>query len=87
MFVWFKKRIATDTSGEDARRITNISKKMIFIMKLEQNGCEGLQVLAIDSRYHARINQPLYKGSRQLSYVYMIYVRRKDYDRAYDLIF
>lgn len=47
----------------------------------------GVTGLAIDSRYHARINQPLYKGSRQLSYVYMIYVRRKDYDRAYDLIF
>jgi hypothetical protein len=87
MFIWFKKKIATDTSGEEARRITNILEENDIHYEIRTKRSRGVIGLVIDSRYHARINQPLYKGSRQLSYVYMIYVRRKDYDRAYDLLY
>jgi len=86
MFGLFLKRLVIDTSAEEIGRTTTI---------LEQNGIKyevrtirsrGTIGSGIDAHAYARANLALYKGAQQPSFVYYVYVRRKDYDRARRLI-
>ena len=87
MFVLFKKKVATDTSGEEIKRITNILEQNNIHYEIRTIRSRGSLGSAIDARDYARINLSMYKGASRPSFVYSVYVRRKDYDRAYDLLF
>jgi hypothetical protein len=41
----------------------------------------------VDSRSYAASNIAMYKGSSTPPVVYMVYVKRSDYAKAYDLLY
>jgi hypothetical protein len=86
IFLFLHKKLVIDVSSEEIARVTSI---------LEENGIDyGLRTVrargsigtALDSLTYARSNLAMYKGSRGNQYVYMVYVRRRDYERAKDLV-
>ena len=87
MFVLGKKKIAVDTSGEEIRRITNILAQNKIKYEIRTKRVRGSIGTAIDARTYARANLAMYKGAQLPSVVYMIWVRRKDYERAFDILF
>jgi len=87
MFIWFMKKIATDTSGEEIRRITTLLEENNFKYRLRTIQERGSVGSAMDARSYAQANIALYKGTSRPAVVYMVYVKRKDYDRAFDLLF
>ena len=87
MFVIFKKNIATDTSSEAVRRITTILEENDIKYDIRTKRTRGAIGTAFDARSYARSNIAMYKGASQPTFVYMIYVKKKDYDRASELIF
>lgn len=87
MFVPGKKRIAVDTSGEEIRRITSILEMNKIKYEIRTKRARGSIGTAIDARTYARANLAMYKGAQSPSVVYMIWVRRKDYEQAFDLLF
>ena len=87
MFTLFKKKIATDTSSEEIRRITTLLDQNQIKYELRTIRSRGTIGSAFDAASYARSNIALYKGSSAPSFVYHVYVKRKDYERAYDLLF
>lgn len=87
MFVIFKKRIATDTSGEEVRRITTILEQNDIKYEIRTRRSRGVIGSALDASSYGRSNIAMYKGSSSPLFVYMIYVKRKDYTRARKLLF
>ena len=87
MFVLFKKRIAVDTSGEEIKRITNVLGENNIKYEIRTKRSRGSIGTAIDSRTYARSNLSMYKEAQSPPVVYMIWVKRKDYERANDLCF
>jgi len=87
MFVIFKKRIATDTSGEEVRRITTILEQNDITYEIRTKRSRGVIGTAFDSISYARTNIAMYKGSSPPLFVYFIYVKRIDFQRAKALLF
>jgi len=87
MFVIFKKNIATDTSSEAIRRMTTILEENNIKYEIRTKRTRGAIGAAFDARSYASSNIATYKGASQPSFIYMIYVKKKDYDRASELIF
>ena len=76
------KRLIADTSSAEIRRIENILKQENIPYRLQTQRTRGALGSMIDSRSYAASNIALYKGAAQPNFVYTIYVRRKDYQRA-----
>ena len=87
MFVGFKKRILVDTSSEEARRVTNILDKHQIKYELRTKKPRGSVGTSLDSRAYARGNISMYKGAAQPLFVYMVYVKRKDFARVKELLY
>jgi hypothetical protein len=87
MFVIFKKRLAIDTSSEAIRRMTDILEENGIKYEIRTIRSRGSIGTALDAQAYARGNLAMYKGSSQPSMVYQLYVDRKDFERAKDLIF
>ena len=86
MFVLFKKKLVVDTSAEEIRRTTTILEKNKVPYELRTIRSSGSIMSAIDAGTYARANIAMYKGASQPTFVYTVYVKRKFYDRALDLI-
>jgi hypothetical protein len=85
-FLFLLKKLVTDTSGEEIARVTALLAQngIKYVMRtVRPRGSLGT---AIDSRTYAGSNLAMYKGASLPPYVYMVYVRRKDYDRAKDVV-
>jgi hypothetical protein len=87
MFVLLKKKFAVDISGQEFRRITTSLEQNSINYDIRAKGARGSISTAIDARTYARVNLSRYKGSDTPSVVTMIWVKRKDYQRAFDLCF
>jgi len=87
MFVGFRKRILVDTSSEEARRVTNILDEHKIKYELRTKRPRGSVGTALDARAYGRGNISMYKGAGQPLFVYMIFVRRKDFVRAKKLLY
>jgi len=87
MFALFKKRIVVDTSGEEIRRVTNLLDQQGIKYVLRTKRTRGTIGTDLDAMSYARSNIALYKGASKPPVVYMVYVKRKDYERAHDLCF
>ncbi len=87
MFTLFKKRIATDTSSQAISRITDILEANSIKYEIRTRRPRGSVGTALDSRSYAGANIAMYKGASQPTYVYMLYVKRRDYQRARELVF
>jgi len=87
VFVLFKKRIVVDTSGKEIRRTTNLLDDNNIKYEIRTKWSQGSIGTGIDSRTYAQANLSMYKGTQSPPVVYLIWVKRKDYGRAYDLCF
>lgn len=87
MFVGFKKRILVDTSSEEARRVTTILDEHKIKYELRTKRPRGSVGTALDARAYGQGNIAMYKGASQPLFVYMVYVKRKDFDRAHQLCY
>jgi hypothetical protein len=80
------KRLILDPSSETVRRVTTILDENGIKYTLKTIRPRGSIGTGLDARSYAGANISMYKGSSQPQFVYSVYVRRKDYDRASDLI-
>jgi hypothetical protein len=87
MFAMFKKRIVVDTSGEEIRRVTNLLDEHGINYELRTKRTRGAIGTGFDAGSYARANLAMYKGASTPPVVYMVYVRRADYDKAFDLLY
>ncbi len=87
MFIFLKKRIVVDTSGQEIRRVTNLLDQHNIKYELRTKRTRGSIGTALDSRSYAASKIAMYKGSSTPPVVYMVYVKRSDYAKAYDLLY
>ena len=87
MFVGLKKRILVDTSSEETRRVTNLLDEHKIKYELRTKRPRGSVGTALDARAYAQGNISMYKGASQPLFVYMVYVRRKDYAQAKQVLY
>jgi len=86
MFALLRKRIVVDTSSEEIRRVTTILEKHKIKFDIRSKRTRGSIGSALDAGSYARSNIAMYKGASAPPVVYLVYVRRKDYDHAYELV-
>lgn len=82
----FLKKLAIDTNAEEIGRITTILEQNDIKYVVDTVRPRGTVGSAIDAGTYARANLAYYKGAPQPTFVYYVYVKRKDYDRARKLI-
>ena len=82
MFGLFMKKLAVDTSAEEIRRTTTILEKNNLKYEIRTTRTRGTIGSALDARSYANANLAMYKGASQPSFIYSVYVKPKDYDRA-----
>ncbi len=82
MFTFFKKKLIVDTSAEAIAKVTTILDENKIAYEMHTVRARGNIGSALDARSYAQGNIAMYKGASQPTYVYYIYVSRKDYDQA-----
>lgn len=82
----FMKKLATDTSAEEIRKITDKLKAANVHYQLVTDRSRGSVGSFADARAYAKSNMAMYKFSNKPSMVYHVFVRRKNYSGAKDLI-
>jgi len=80
------KQLISDTSSAEIRRIEDLLKLEKIPYRLQTQRTRGALGSMIDSRTYAASNLAMYKGAAQPTFVYAIYVRKKDYQRAHALM-
>ena len=78
----FMKKLVIDTSAEEIRRVTTVLEKNDIFYEVRTTRSRGTIGSSIDAASYARANLSLYKGASQPTFIYSVYVRRKDYERA-----
>ena len=86
MFVLFMKRILVDTNNESVTNALALLEKNNIKYELRTIRSRGVIGTAMDARSYARSNIAIYKGSSQPSFVYIVYVKPRDYLQAKRLI-
>lgn len=87
IFYFLMKKLVTDTSGEEIRRVTECLIKHNVKHVVRTVRPRGSIGTAMDSRSYAISNLAMYKGASTPNYVYMVYVNRQDYENARDLVY
>jgi hypothetical protein len=86
MFTIFMKKLAVDTSAEEIRRTTTILEQNRIKYEIRTTRTRGTIGSALDARSYANANLAMYKGASPPSFIYSVYVKHKDYERACTLI-
>ena len=87
MFVFLKKRILVDTGNESVTKALAVLEKHHIKYEIRTIRSRGVIGTALDAGSYARSNIAMYKESSQPGFVYMVYVKRRDYLQAKRLIF
>jgi hypothetical protein len=82
----FMKKLAVDTSAEEIRRTTTILEKNKIKYEIRTTRTRGSIGSAMDAQTYANANLAMYKGASPPSFIYTVYVKPKDYDRARKLV-
>lgn len=86
LFRFLMKKLVTDTSSEEIRRVTSLLKQSGIKYEIRTVKPRGGIGTAMDSRAYANVNLAMYKGASLPAFVYMVYVNRRDVDRAREVI-
>jgi hypothetical protein len=86
MFTFFKKKLATDTSAEEIKRITTILEKNKVKYEVRTIRGRGSVGSGLDAHAYASGNLSMYKGASEPIFIYTIHVNLKEYDLARKLI-
>ena len=87
IFLFLHKKLVIDVSSEEIARVTSLLEEIGIDYGLRTMKARGSIGTALASLTYVRSNLAMYKGSRGNAYVYVVYVCRKDYERAKDLVF
>lgn len=87
LFFAFMKKVATDTNSQEIARVTSLLDQHQIKYKIHTVRTRSNVGMAFDAGSYARANLAMYKGSSQPSFVYFVYVSRKDYTRARKLLY
>lgn len=86
MFGLFLKKLATDTSAEEIRRITTILDQHKIKYEVRTTRTRGTIGLGMDAASYAKANLAMYHGAAGPSFIYSVYVSRKNFDIACKLM-
>lgn len=86
MFTFLKKKLSVDISSEEIRRVTTILDQNKIKYEIKTIRTRGIIGTGMDAMSYARSNISMYKGSSQPSFIYEVYVSRKNYVQALKLI-
>jgi len=84
MFTLFMKKLATDTSAEEIGRIKTILVKNN--LKFEVMIARGRTGAMRDNHVYLKSSPVMYGIAPEPVFIYTVYVRRKDYARAKQLV-
>lgn len=80
------KKLVTDTSAEEIRRITSILEQNKIPYEVRTTRARGTIGSAFDAQSYAAGNLAMYKGSSQPTFIYTVYVQRRYYYNARERI-
>ncbi len=86
MIALFMKKLALDTSAEEIRRVTTLLEQNKVKYEIRTVRTRGSIGSSLDARSYANANLSMYKGASQPSFIYSVYVKPKEYERARKLI-
>lgn len=86
LFGLLMKKLVVDTSAEEIRRTTDILEQNNVHYEVRTTRTRGTIGSAFDAATYARANLALYKGAPQPSFIYTVYVDRKDLTHARKLL-
>ncbi|MBN1265729.1 MAG: hypothetical protein JXA25_09565 [Anaerolineales bacterium] len=86
MISLFMKKLTVDTSAEEIRRTTTILEQNNLKYEIRTSRSRGSIGSAMDARTYANANLAMYKGASQPTFIYSVYVKGKEYDRARNLV-
>jgi hypothetical protein len=86
MLIPFLKKLLIDTNAEEVRRVEDLLINNKILYRINTKRARGSIGSALDSRAYASSNLAMYKGGDTPLVVYEIYVRRKDFENAKNLI-
>jgi hypothetical protein len=79
---FFMKKLIIDTSAEEIAKVTTTLEQNNLKYEIRTIRTRGTVGSAIDARSYAQANIAMYKGASQPGFVYYVYVKPKDYERA-----
>ncbi len=82
----FMKKLTVDSSAEGIRKVTDKLKGASIRYQLVTTRSRGSVGSLWDARAYAKSNIALYKYSAKPNMVYFVFVSRKNYQRAQELI-
>ena len=82
----FLKKLAVDTSAEGIRKVTDILKEAGVHYQFVTVRSRGSVGSFADARAYARSNIAMYKFSDKPNMIYYVFVSRKNYQKAKELL-
>jgi len=82
----FMKKLITDTSAEEIARVTDLLEQNAIRFEVRTTRSRGSIGSGMDAGAYARGNLAMYKGASQPVFVYAVYVNRKDFEQARQLV-
>ncbi len=86
MFIPFLKKLVTDVDPVEVKRVEGILKANAIPYRIKSSTLRGPFGRHYDSKTYSQIVMPLYIDAQRPTISYLVYVRRKDYNRAIHLI-
>ncbi len=86
MFIPFLKQLVSDFDPGEIKRVEEILKANKIPYRIKSYNPRGPFGRHYDSKTYETIVMPLYKNAQRPTITYIVYVKKKDYDRAKNLI-
>jgi|LSQX01.3.fsa_nt_gb hypothetical protein len=82
MFIPFLKQLMTDVDSGQIKQVEDILKANKIPYRIQTSSWRGPIGRYYDSRTYSQITMPLYIDAQKPTLSYVIYVRRRDFERA-----
>ena len=86
MFIPFLKLLITEVDPGEVKRVEDILRANDIPYRIKSSSPRGAFGRHYDSKTYHQIVMPLYINAQRPTITFIIYVRKKDYDRAVSLI-
>ena len=86
MFIPFLKQLVTDFDSGEIKRVEDILNANKIPYRIKSDSPRGTFGRYYDSRAYRAIVMPLYIDAQRPTITYVVYVRKKDFEKAMSLI-
>jgi len=86
MFIPFLKLLITEVDPGEVKRVEDILKANDIPYRIKSSSTRGAFGRHYDSKTYQQIVMPLYIDAQRPTITFIIYVRKRDFDRAVSLI-